>query len=469
MRLPLLAPLSATRRRHRPPLLAAAAAIALAVAVAAAVPRPLGAQAADTAAVADARRLIAAGEYEEAARGLAAWLERYPDAVGVRWLRARTLYWAGDHEHARRELREALERDPDYGPALELWREMRELWTPRLGVEAGLESDDQPLDRQGVRAEVGLPVSPWVVLRGDGAARRLDPAGPDAPWALEGRIGFTARPRGAPLRLAAAGGIHVRPALDRSAFVGTGRAALLLPAALELGLEARRWSYEHTAASADTGLFVRTLEGTLSRSDPVGWAGEVGGRLDAFPGGGAAAHAWVWGLAPLWTDGKSAVRLGYAFQHQDADTTTFRPAGEPPAGGGPPGGGPPGSGSGAVEGVYDPYYTPEGVRAHLALAAVRAALSPGVFLSADGGVGLHATEEAPRFLPAAGGNPGAPVELRFEPRDYTPWRIRARLSVELSASATLRLEVAHREEAFFRTTSLGAALETRFLGGRERP
>lgn len=444
---------------------AALVALALGVLAAVAPAAPLRGQAADTAEVADARRLIVAGRYEEAAEELGAWLRRYPDDVGVRWLRARTLYWAGDHERARRELRRALERDPDYRPALELWREMRVLWAPWLRLEAGLEADDQPLDRQHLRAEAGVPMSPRVVLRGEATARRLDAPRPGELWALEGLAGLSARPRGAPLRLEAVGGIHARPARDRTGFVGVARATLLLPARFRVGVEARRWSYEHTAASVDTVLFVRTLQTALSRADPVGWGGELGGRLDAFPGGGEVAHAWAWALAPVWTDGTSAIRLGYAFRYQDSDTTTFRPEAARPAKGGPPGIG----GAGAVDGVYDPYYTPERVRAHLAIAAVRAVLSPGLVLSADGGVGLRARERAPRIVGGPAPGPGGSLELRFEPRDYTPWRLRGRLTAELAPSATLRLEASYREEAFFRTATAVAALETRFLGGLTRP
>lgn len=433
-------------------------------------PAPLGAQAADTAEVSDARRLIGDGRYEAAAEELADWLGRYPDDVGVRWLRARTLYWAGADERARRELRAALQRDPDYGPALELWREMRDLWAPWIRVESGIESDDQPLDRQHLRVESGVPLSPRVVLRGEGAARRLDAGRQGETWALEGRLGLSARPRDAPLRLEAAGGIHARPAGDRTGFVGAARAAVLLPSRFELGVEARRWSYEHTAASVDTAVFARTLEGTLSRADPTGWGGELGGRLDVFPGGGEVAHAWAWALAPIWTDGRSAIRLGYAFRYQDADTTTFGPEAARPVNGGPPGGGPPGDGApGAVAGVYDPYYTPERVRAHLAVTAVRAALSPNVVLSADGGVGLHAREEAPRLVRRAAPDAGTSLDLRFEPREYTPWRLRGRLSAGLSPAVTLRLEASYKREAFFRTARALAALETRFLGGLARP
>lgn len=435
---------------------------------------PLRGQAADTMEVAEARVHVAEGEYDVAADLLRRYLERHPDDVGVRWLLARTLYWDGAFEATRRQLRLALRRDPDHGQVRELWREMRVLWAPRIGADLGLLSDDQPLDRLEARIEGIVPLSPRVALLGEGSARRLDAPRPGAVVAYEARIGLRASVRDAPVRLSVLGGVHARPSLDRRAFVGRGRLSLALGEGFEAGLAAARWSYEHTGGAVDTLVAVETLEAELSRADPTGFAGSAGGRLDRFPDGNGVTHAWAWLLAPVWSDGGSAIRIGYAFQHQDADSTTFRPVdggpggpgtGGPPGGGpgrgGPPGGVPGGSGS---EGVYDPYYTPEGVRAHLALAAVQAALSPAVVLSADGGVGLAAEERAPELV----ADSVAP-SLRFVPRDYTPWRIRGRLSAELSPSTTLRLEGAWREEAFFRTASASLGLSYRFFGGLWRP
>lgn len=445
------------------------------------VEAPLAAQASDTIEVAEARALVDSGDYGLAADRLHTYLERYPDDVGVRWLLARTLYWDGEPASARRQLRRALERDPDYGPALALWREMRDLWAPRLRTEAGHLSDDQPLDRLEGGLEVTVPVSPWVALVAEGAGHRLDAgplegvrtgaSDPDPVGAYEARAGLRAAVRGSPVRTTLLGGVHVRPSLDRSAFVGRGRLSLALGSGFEAALEGIRWSYEHTAIAADTLVAVESIEVEATRSDPTGFAGAAGGRLDGFPGGGRVAHVWAWLMAPVWSDGRSAFRLGYAFQHQDADTTTFRAVdpvpgdgGPAPPGGGPPGGTPGGPGSDASAGVYDPYYTPEQVRAHLALAALQAALSPAVTVSVDGGVGLAAEEQAPELAPDT-----AAVDLRFVPRDYTPWRIRGRLSAELSSSTTLHLEGGWRDEAFFRTATASAGLTHRFLGGLARP
>lgn len=418
---------------------------------------PAGAQeteraGADTAAVAEARERIEAGEYGAAARLLEGWLARHPDSHSVRWLLARTLYWDGDPGAARRQLRRVLEDEPGYPPARELWREMRSLWAPRLRLEAGGDGDVQPLYRQrlALAGEVPLGARVGFVVRSE--LRRLEAPIPGQASVLEGRAGLRAELEG--LDLAADGGAAARPASRRSGFVGRASIGVGLPGGLELEALGRRWSYEFTSFSVDAPVLVETGRLRLAREDPTGPAGEAAVRVDRFPDGNRVRHAWAWALIPLWSEDRSALRLGYGFQAKDADASTFVP------GGGSVGPGPIGPGGGSRSGAYDPYYTPEQVRVHSALAAVTAAPSPGVLLSLDGAVGVRAREEAP------GGSAGG---VTFTGRSYTPWRVRGRLAAELSPAATLRVEGGYEAEAFFRTWSASAGLEWSFLGGLEGP
>lgn len=415
------------------------------------------AQAADTARVAEAREHIADGAYDRAASLLRDWLERHPENAGVRWLLARTLYWDGDFAAARRQLRRTLEAEPGYGPARELWSEMRGLWAPRLGVEARTDDDVQPLARRRLALEGAIPFGARVDLLGRAELRRLDAPRPGTETVVEGRAGVRADLPG--VRLEALGGMADGSAWGGSEPVGSATITLELPAGIELRARGRRWSYEFTSTAVDTALLVETARLGLERSAPTGWSGAAGARLDRFPDGNEVAHGWAWALAPLWAEGRSAVRVGYGFRASDADATRFVPR---------PAGGPGGPGPDLFEGVYDPHYTPEDVRVHSALAALRAGLSPAVLLTVDGSVGFAAREEAPG-LAAAGGPTGPPPRVDFDERDYTPWRIRGGFAAELSPAATLRIDGGYREDAFFRTWRASAGLEWRFLGGLRTP
>lgn len=424
---------------------------------------PARAQDADTAEVAEARKQIAAGDYDAATELLAAWLERNPDDPGVRWLLARTLYWAGEFSAARRQLRRTLEVEPGYEPARDLWTEMRDLWAPRVRIGLRADDDAQPIARQRLSLEGGLPLGPRVDLVARGELRRLDAPRPGEGTVAEGRGGVRADLPG--VELEALAGTAARPDLDDSDFVGSASLAVDLLAGLALEVEGRRWSYEFTATAVDTAVMVGTGTIRLARSDPVGWSGEVAGRLDRFPDDNEVVHSWAWVLAPLWSKGRSAVRVGYGVEARDAESSTFGPR---PAEGSRPGPGAPAPGGGTRSGgVYDPYYTPEEVRVHSALFSFQAGLSEAVLLAADGSAGVDAREDAPS-LDAAAGSVGAPT-VSFAERDFTPWRLRARLSAELSPAATLGVEAGYREEAFWEGWHASTRLEWRFLGGLRSP
>lgn len=425
--------------------------------------RPAGAQDADTTEVAEARKQIAAGEYDAAAGLLSSWLERHPDDPGVRWLLARTLYWAGEFSGARRQLRRTLEVEPGYEPARDLWGEMRDLWAPRVRIGLRADDDAQPIARQRLSLEGELPLGPRVDLVARGELRRLDAPRSGEVTVAEGRGGVRAELPG--VELAALAGFASRPDLGDSDFVGSGSLAVDLLAGLALEVEGRRWSYEFTSTSVDTAVMVETGTIRLARSNPVGWSGEVAGRLDRFPDDNEVAHSWAWLLAPIWSEGRSAVRVGYGFEARDAGSSTFRPRAA--GGGGPAPGVPAPGGRTGSAGVYDPYYTPEDVRIHSALLSFQAGLSEAVLLAADGSVGVDAREDAPS-LEAAAGSVGTPT-LVFAERGFTPWRLRARLSAELSPAATLRVGGGYREDAFYEVWHASTRLEWRFLGGLRSP
>ncbi|MDX1623126.1 MAG: tetratricopeptide repeat protein [Gemmatimonadota bacterium] len=437
-------------------------------------------------AVAEARRLRDAGELEAAAARLRAHLGRSPGDVDARWLYAQTLYWTGDVEGARAEYLEALERRPgdtslrldvagflaDTGRPREAARVLEPLaalggrlppgvarqvedlririakaTAPWVAARPAAWSDDQPLDYHGVELEAGFHPA-----RGVSAALVVEPGRYESNDVqvrqaeiveVGGEIAIR-RPE-APIEAELSGGASVRTDVEDADPVGRAAAAVRLPREVRLTAEARRWRYLLTARSLDADLMVDTWEVALDRSAAPGWAGQAGARVDRFPDDNEIASAWAWILAPIVRRGEASLRLGYAFQFQDAEESRFTSIG-----------------------VYDPYYTPEELVAHSIVAAVSGALAPGVTLAVDGAVALHAEELAPSpSVPGPADDsllvpPDDVVTVVFAERDFTPWRARARLDADLSPAVSLRLEAEHESSAFFEITRGTAGLVVRF-------
>lgn len=387
--------------------------------------------------------------------------ERPTTEADARLLLGKLAYWSGDHGGARRHLSAALRIDPARPEGRRILTEIQRMSAPWLALGAGYRDDSQPLQRRSLTLEAGVPLSPRVELSARATPRQLA-AGADR-WrsvrAASAAVGvdwpgpLAARVEAGRLRHAAAG---------RAGWTGEGELTARLAGGLSLAGTAERWSYRYTTAVLDTALFVESAAVRLRRERPTGWGGRLGGRVDRFPGGNRVRSAHLWLLAPVWSGGGDALRLGYAFRAADAERSTFRPT-DPgstslSAAPGPPfgGGGPTGGGSTAVDGVYRPYYTPEDVRSHSAVAALQVRAGPDVLLSADGAVGVHATEQAPRA--ATGGG------VTYVQRDFRPWRLRGRIRVEPARGTELALGAEYHEDAFFRAFEASVRWTYRFLG-----
>lgn len=365
------------------------------------------------------------------------------------WL-GKLAYWEGELRTARDHLGTALRTAPGQAEARRLYREIQALRAPWLTLGAGYRHDSQPLDAGRGRLELGWRPSPPVriELRERPAVLWAPDRGADPAVETEAALGLGRPdgPAGAELRA----GRAERPSLDRGGWIGGGAFRLRFPGGVELEGEARRWQYRFTTSSLDTALFVESGEARLVREAPTGWAGEAGARLHSYPDGNRVLQAFAWFLAPVWSRGENAFRIGYAFEHADSDRSTFVPesAGS--------GGGVPGPSAPSARGIYDPYYTPEEVRQHHAVAALQVAPGAAATLSLDGSVGVVGRELAP-VVDSAG-------ELDFVRRDFLPWRIRSAASASLSPRSSVRVEGAYREGAFFRTLGATAEFTYRFLG-----
>lgn len=365
------------------------------------------------------------------------------------WL-GKLAYWEGELRPALQHLGAALRASPGKAEARRLYREIQAVLAPWLTLRAGYEHDSQPLDAGRGEAELGWRPAPSVriAVRERPAVLWTPERGTDPAFETEGVLGLgrPGGPAGAELRA----GRAERPSLDRGGWIGGGAARLRFPGDVELKVEARRWQYRFTTTSLDTALFVESGAARLVREAPTGWAGEAGARLHRYPDGNRVRQAFVWLLAPVWSRGENAFRIGYAFQHADSERSTFVPE-SAGSGGGAPAPGPP-----SARGRYDPYYTPEEVRQHHAVAALKVAPSAAATLSLDGSVGVVAREMAPAVDRAG--------DLVFSRRDFLPWRIRGAAAASLSHRSGVRVEGSYREGAFFRTLQVTAEFTYRFLG-----
>ncbi len=353
------------------------------------------------------------------------------------------LYWQGDLARAATRFRVALAADPDASEPRQLLDEIRTVSAPWIAVGAGALNDDQPLDRLQGEVEGGLFINPLLSIAARVRPMRFDIGTQENYTVVAGEVELSHYAPGARLETRiAAGGVN-HSAGDGSR-MWTGRAQLRFRLPNHFSIEARgeRAPYLWTIGSIEQPVMTESGTVAAALSRPDGWLGETGVRVEQFPDHNKVTSAYAWLLAPVVHKPQARANIGYSAASQDSRETKFN-------------------------GRYDPYYTPESIISHSALISLSLVPTPRSTLAARGGWGFRAREYAPELvIPDA--VPGAPAQLTFVRRSFTPWDAHLMFSSAVSDAVTLSASVDRMQTAFYAATSGSVRLAYRFLPNTSR-
>jgi Tfp pilus assembly protein PilF len=376
--------------------------------------------------------------------------------------RARTLlgtadYWRGDYTRARNEFRAALALDSSVADARRQLLEIETAAAPWLRVATNLWDDDQPLRYATVDAEGGWFINPLTPLgvRARSSVYDVDGA---SETLLAAEASFASYFPSAHLDLVAGAGVVDRSfdqSLDWTARITLGAR---LPGTVMLQAKYARSPYTSTVRSLDQGIMVQTLEASARWGKARSWNGELGARHEIYPDDNSVSSGFGWILAPIWSREAGSLHVGYGVTAQSAAESRFLPQGdinvrpgEPPT---------------MVPGEYNPYYTPNNLRVHSALANASLRPTSQLRIEAGGRYALSAQEDAP-VLYAVATPPSVTVERTFYDRSFTPWS--ARGSIDWNATPAVRISLGgeHGREAYYEYTTGRIELTYTFVAGTQ--
>jgi hypothetical protein len=333
-------------------------------------------------------------------------------------------------------------------PAGVLHAQYRPTW---LIGEVRAQNDDQPRGALHGRLEYGRYLSANVtaalILAGHQVrGHRAQPAAgasDTGTTAAEPGIAATLGIPAARVGLAASGRTLLGAPGGGTPALWHAQAGLGLGAGISLRIRGARDRYLWTAASVDTLVLVRSYELAVDRAAAPGWAGELAARREDFGDANPVSTIYGWLLAPLSRSERQSMRVGYALGWQNAEYSNWVPAGQlPPA--------QPFAGR-QLPGRYAPYYTPKQVLTHSAVAAVSRAVGAS-WLSMDGAVGVHATEQVPTLREDGAAAPALQVD--FHQRRFTPFRAAIGWTRPLDDATSLTLGASYSRTAYY---GLGSA------------
>jgi len=362
--------------------------------------------------------------------------------------RARTLlgtadYWRGDFTGARNEFCAALALDSSVTDARRQLLEIETATAPWVRVSTDVWDDDQPLRYATFNAEGGWFINPLTPLGVRARSSVYDVDGTSEAM-LAAEASFTSYFPSTHLDLVAGAGVVDRSfgePLDWTARITLGAR---LPRTVILEAKYARTPYTNTVRSLDSEVMVQTLEANVRWGSTRKWNGQLGARHEIYPDDNSVSSGFGWILAPISSREAASLHIGYGFTAQSAAESRFLPQGdvnvrpgEPPA---------------MVPGEYNPYYTPNNLRVHSALANASVRPTSQLRIEAGGRYALSAQEDAP-VLYAVATPPSATVERTFYERSFKPWS--ARGSIDWNATRAVRISLGgeHGREAYYQYTS----------------
>lgn len=380
-------------------------------------------------------------------------------AAGAETLLGTAAYWSGDYTRAAAHFRRALRADSSAHEARRQWREIAAVTAPWIRFGSAGRHDDQPLDRIAPELEAGLFLTPLWSIRARGEAAWYRPDPDPRRSVLTAAVTTSGYIPALRVEAEASGGI-VRRSVPASSGAGIGSLALRfrLPGHVSLGARGERKPYLFTRASLTTDVMIDEGAVTLALQHPAGWLGEGAYLRQRFSDRNTLESAYAWLLAPIARGGAVTFQAGYAIGAQHARESRFVLADTAQAV-------PPGHPLFDLSGAYVPYYTPDHLLTHSALAALDVRTGSGGRFRIDASYAFRARDDAPMFQVT--GAPPTVAAATFR-RAFTPWQVRGGLEQGVASGLTLYLNGEHSRTVFYSTSGGSVSLMYRFASAAVR-
>lgn len=398
------------------------------------------------------RVLLWKGEYGEARRLFSSALEENADDLDAREELARTWYWSGDFRTAEREFDRIVQRDPSRKDSQRALAEIRRASAPGFAVRALHRSDDQPFQLDRTEVELSLfsdPLTRWKVT---GGAYQSDEPSESSPF-----LGVETEITLAAARLTIAPTLRILSFPDgENELLGGLRISRKILRSSMLSIVASRSELLLNREAADDHPYVTDVFLAYDLATAGGRLARARAGASRFFDRNEGVWADAYFLAPVYRGEKVTVSLGAAAAYRDTDENRFRierGAATPLA---------PGSWSYRWEGVYDPYWTPIGLKEVRAIASVGSGTDSRIFWNVQLSGGA-ARDRAIGFGPSSGSDPLPPVPFAVDfEREYEPWNGAASVELPISGETRLRFDYEHMRSVYYEADEFRAAMVGRF-------
>jgi len=332
-----------------------------------------------------ARMLYEEKHFRQAQPVLESFLLEYPDDIEALEYSGFIHYWWGDYKMALKDFNHILKIYPNNTVALEMVETIGLVFKPYFFTYHEYSHDSQPMKSGISNIETGKFFSPTLkpVIRANWLYFISDEV-VQVPWfELGNEFNFFKNKT----HLNAEIGV-LKNVLSETEVSGLVELTQNLTNKISINITGKSRPYFYTLSSMEQRVSYNALNASVLLTDPNGINLMIFGGKQFFMDNNEISNAFLWILSPDFGWNMLKFNLGYGYSHSDAILNNFRSVlsldeiltdYQP----------------GEIEGIYDPYFTPENQNIHSLIAAISLSVLEKFEFKVKGNVGIYAYADIP--------------------------------------------------------------------------
>ena len=333
---------------------------------------------------------------------------------------------------------------------------IEELTAPYLKLKGGAYSDDQPLQQSFIEPEAGIYRS-WLLsafIKASFNQQNTEQAYSTS-WISAGNKIFIGATK-TNIELAAG-------YFQGNNYQGNATWKILLTQKLSNSFSAdagtEKKPYQYTLASIMNPFLYQVSEAGLNFNKHNKWLGRVAYQSQHFDDGNLSNTIYAWLLAPLIDKKEFSLKAGYSFSYANSDKNTFTPKTALT---------PPYVPNKEVEGMYEPYFTPNQQYINAALISIGIPLSKSVSISSRASIGFYARADQPSLYIDRNGSGPFFINKKYESLSYTPLEITSELNIKIAKQFYISGNYTYNSLIFFKSNSGYIQLKYLFINDKRK-
>ncbi|MFN2458690.1 MAG: tetratricopeptide repeat protein [Chitinophagaceae bacterium] len=403
-----------------------------------------------------ARVLYELGYYKNAEQQFKLYLPYDNKNIEANLALANIYLWNRNIVEARETVNIILIDDPANEAAQNILEQINRFYSPYITANYQYLSDDQPLRSNEIFLETGWFSSPAFAPSINFQLNHfsLNDANTTIQFGVRNNFKFnygkTTITAGAGIFSAGRDNLHPTGLLNFSQRLSGAFAASFL-------LERR--PYQYTLASIINPFTFTNFSAGIDLNKSDKFLGRAGVDVQGFNNNNVKT-TYLWSLLPVVHNASVSFKTGYGFSFANAQVNTFRSskslntivATQPILS--------------QVEGIYDPYFTPQNQVIHAALASLRIAPSQAFNFTARGSVGFYATADNPVLVLEKNSSNQHVISKGYYTERYTPFEAEANLQFRLSDNLNFNTLYNYSKLFFYNRHVASVRLLYRFINAK---